>query len=132
MFASWMASLFSCPLFPASFLPPYCKLRIAGLPLCPRNRLVSAQIFVCCSIPRIIGQHAVALNVGPRRFVIEEQERFVKFLGQTVSRVIVKLKAVALFRAALEIRDRIVQSAHAAHNRHCADGITYMSAPASI
>src|SRR5262245_27642300 len=99
-----------CPLV---YLSP--RLPVASSPLRRGDLPISGQIVVSRTVPGEVLTHAIELEFAPGLAVVIDHNGLVKLLDQAVARILIEFVAVPQSRRGLEISDRVVQSADAAH-----------------
>src|SRR5262245_47891917 len=98
-----------CPLVSPSFFTPSSPSR--------DDLAISVHIIVRRTVPGEVLAHAVELEVAPCLAVVIDHDGLIKLLDQALARILVEFVAVPPPRRRLEISDRVVQSADAAHDR---------------
>ena len=79
--------------------------------------MICGQIVVSGTRPGEIFEQAVALEFAPGIAVVINHQGFINLLEQPIARIFIELVSISLPRSALEVADRIVQSANSANDR---------------
>src|SRR5215470_17776371 len=104
-------------LIPLSLAPPLSRSLPPSSPLSRDDLAISGHIIVRRTVPGEVLAHAVELEFAPCLAVVIDHRRLIKLLDQAVARILVEFVAVPPPRRRLEISDRVIQSADAAHDR---------------